>query len=119
MADKIDSTTLDLSAITPAQGYSLNGLVISKKGGIVYFGGAISIPQITSIDNPTSVFTLPAGWRPGTNMNFVAIVFTNVSPTPLARARIGADGTLKISKIDQDLTAGAFVQMAHISYMVS
>jgi hypothetical protein len=118
-SNKIDSETLDLSSITPAQGYSIGNLVVFKKGGVVYFSGSITIPQITSVDNQTSVFTLPAGWRPGVTMNFVVIAFTGIAPVPLGRARIAADGTFKLSKISQDLPSGTFVQMAPISYAVN
>lgn len=117
-SDKVDSATLDMSTITPASGYSWAGLSITRIGEIVYFAGAIQTPAITSLDNQTVAFTLPSGWRPKSISNFLVISWTGASTVPLARVRLGTDGTVKISKIDQDLGNGAYTQMAPISYLI-
>lgn len=116
-SQKIDYTTLAGSTLTPAAGYSTAFLIGKKLGGSVHFESSVSIPSITTGDNQTVAFTLPVGWRPSATCNFIAIAYTGTSPIPLARVRIHTDGTVKISKIDQDLPSGVYVQFGQISYI--
>lgn len=116
-SDKIDSATMDWSSIQPSTGYSVAFTRVDKKGGLVYFSGSIQVPALTSIDNQTNAFILPVGWRPKTIVNFCLIAYTGSAPTPLARLRIGPDGTVRISKIDQDIPINTYVQVSGITFV--
>lgn len=120
-ASKLELETLDTSTITPASGYSISGLTIEKVAGIVFMSGSIGIPSITSYDNSTVVFTLPQGWRPTSNSNFSSFAYGGgTQPNPLARVRIGSDGTVKISKLlSDDLPSNSYVQAGTVSYLAN
>ena len=108
-----------MSTITPASGYNISGTSIYKLGGVVYFGGSMVTPAITSTDNSTVAFTLPVGWRPKANANFVSFTYPYDGTTsPLLRIRVASDGTVKVSKITDDIASNNWAQLGMISYIV-
>lgn len=115
MSDKIDSTTLDLSTITLASGYSWGtDARIIRVAGYVYFEGGIQVPSITTTSNGPA-FTLPIGWRtPSNGLNFITY---NNAPT-FARVRIGSAGEVQISKMTTDLAANSYVQLTGVIFRV-
>lgn len=102
-SDKIDSATLDMTTITPASGYSMGTLHITKRAGTVHWYGAINVPFIDTIDNQTNAFVLPSGYAPALVCNAIALVLIPTSPFPIARVRIGNDGSVRISTVDSSV----------------
>lgn len=87
--------------------------------GVVYLSGSIQVPNITIVDNQTNAFILPVGWRPITTLNFCTIAYAGSDPIPLARVRIGIDGTVRVSKISQNIPTNTYVQASGINFVAA
>lgn len=112
----IDSATLAPTDVTFASGYGVLGgttVLAIKSAGRVSFVANFFVPAITSTDNLITAFTLPSGWRPRDVSNFAATIGTG----NICRVRIATDGTVRVSKIINDITAEAFVSTVGLSYL--
>lgn len=116
-SDKIDYQTLSGSTVTLTSGYAFGTEPIAvKKGGIVFFNTAVQTPVISAVNNTTVAFTLPEGWRPVDTKNFLCLDYSGTAPEAIARVRVGSNGEVRFSKIDQNLS-GQWVQTASICWL--
>lgn len=115
-SSKIDSATLNTSSITPASGYTLGSFGAVRLANIVIFQGSFQIPLINNLNNQTTAFTLPTGWRPSVTGNFPVLAFANAGIP--ARIRVGADGTIRVSRVSDPLPADSYLQVGGVVYTV-
>ena len=115
-SDKIDWATLNTGTITPASGYTLGSFGAVRVANIVVFQGSFQIPLINNLNNQTTAFTLPTGWRPSVTGNFPVFAFANAGIP--ARIRVGSDGTIKVSSVSDPLPADAYLQVGGVVYTV-
>lgn len=114
--DKIDSETLLTADVTFAQGYGTAASTLALKcTGVVYFLSNFYTPAITSTDNTTTAFTLPQGWRPPDVVNAIA----SIGVGNICRLRVGADGSVRVSKLINDISQGSYVGALAVQYPAS